>query len=428
MDVDERETDLLIIGAGLAGLAAASFAVQSGLRVAVVAWSRGEMPFASGLLDLLGVYPVEERNLLDDPWAGVARLALDNPEHPYARAGAERIREAWEKFESFLGDAGLSYRGHPDLNVSLATAAGSVKTTYRVPDSMWAGVGALREAKPTLIVDFEGMKELSAVQVVEMLRGRWAGLHALRVEFPLGFPGKDRHNILMAEALEAEDVRSALAEKLRRKAKDFECVGFPAVLGMRSSVASDLAAMIGKPVFEIPTLPPSVPGQRLMEALDRSLMQNGAKLLTGRRALGFQSHRRLCSGVVFGDDKKHEELRARGILLASGRFIGGGLTADLGHVREAIFNLPVCQPESRENWHRKSFFDLRGHPVNQSGIVVDDHFRPLSFAGDCAFENLFAAGSLLGRQDWMREKSGAGIALATAYCAVESYRRLFGRT
>jgi glycerol-3-phosphate dehydrogenase subunit B len=36
------------------------------------------------------------------------------------------------------------------------------------------------------------------------------------------------------------------------------------------------------------------------------------------------------------------------------------------------------------------------------------------------YENLFAAGIIIAHQDWIRERCGAGIAIATAYKAVES--------
>ena len=40
--------------------------------------------------------------------------------------------------------------------------------------------------------------------------------------------------------------------------------------------------------------------------------------------------------------------------------------------------------------------------------------------GRPADRRLFAAGILLAHQDWIRSRSGAGIAIATAYKAVES--------
>jgi len=95
----------------------------------------------------------------------------------------------------------------------------------------------------------------------------------------------------------------------------------------------------------------------------------------------------------------------------------------LSGVSESLMQLPVRRPEKREDWHRERFLDSRGHPLNRSGLTIDDYSRPLSAAGTPAYENLFAAGSILAHQDWVREKSGAGIAVTTAYKAVQSFIR-----
>ncbi|TFG42572.1 MAG: anaerobic glycerol-3-phosphate dehydrogenase subunit B, partial [Syntrophobacterales bacterium] len=88
-------------------------------------------------------------------------------------------------------------------------------------------------------------------------------------------------------------------------------------------------------------------------------------------------------------------------------------------VRETLFDLPVHQPEGRDGWHRQDFLDPKGHPVNRAGLEIDDRFRPLAAAGRPAHAHLFAAGSILAHQDWIRMKCGAGLAIATAYGAVQ---------
>jgi glycerol-3-phosphate dehydrogenase subunit B len=40
--------------------------------------------------------------------------------------------------------------------------------------------------------------------------------------------------------------------------------------------------------------------------------------------------------------------------------------------------------------------------------------------GRTASENLYAAGSILAHHDWMRMKCGSGLAIATAYAAVNA--------
>jgi glycerol-3-phosphate dehydrogenase subunit B len=99
--------------------------------------------------------------------------------------------------------------------------------------------------------------------------------------------------------------------------------------------------------------------------------------------------------------------------------MGGGLHADRRGVRETLFDLPVHQPEGRGAWHRHDFFDPQGHPVNRAGLEIDDRFRPLTVSGRPAHAHLFAAGSILAHQDWIRMKCGAGLAIATAYGAVQ---------
>ncbi len=67
--------------------------------------------------------------------------------------------------------------------------------------------------------------------------------------------------------------------------------------------------------------------------------------------------------------------------------------------------------------------DSRGHLINQAGLEIDDAFRPLDDSGGPAFETLFAAGSILAHNDWKRMKCGAGIAIATAFGAVNAFIR-----
>ncbi|HKI81631.1 MAG TPA: anaerobic glycerol-3-phosphate dehydrogenase subunit B, partial [Pseudodesulfovibrio sp.] len=67
----------------------------------------------------------------------------------------------------------------------------------------------------------------------------------------------------------------------------------------------------------------------------------------------------------------------------------------------------------------KEFFHTKGHGANASGLEVDDLFRPLGRDGRPAHERLFAAGAILAHQDWMRMKCGAGLAITSAWRAVQ---------
>ena len=115
------------------------------------------------------------------------------------------------------------------------------------------------------------------------------------------------------------------------------------------------------------------------------------------------------------------QIETKAIILATGRFMGKGLTAERTIIKESIFDLPVSQPNSREQWHNLDFYNPAGHPINKAGLEIDKKFRPLNKAGQPAYENLYAVGSILAHQDWMRMKCGSGLAIATAYAAINSY-------
>jgi glycerol-3-phosphate dehydrogenase subunit B len=104
-------------------------------------------------------------------------------------------------------------------------------------------------------------------------------------------------------------------------------------------------------------------------------------------------------------------------ILATGRFIGGGLTAGTGKIVEPLFDLPVSQPGSREEWFQRTFFHEPDHPIHRAGILTDASLKPLDREGKTALENVWIAGSILAHHDSIAEKSREGIEIATGYMA-----------
>jgi glycerol-3-phosphate dehydrogenase subunit B len=179
----QTDTELVVIGSGMAGMAAALFAARRGIDVVQVGLT-GEINFASGLLDVLGVHPVDKGVRWQDPWAAIAQLVRDEPQHPYGRLPVEQIRTAMARCMDFLEAAGLPYRTNGHQNSSVVTPAGTLKTTYGVPRSMFAGARALAKKTPTLLVDFAGLKGFSARQITQTLGQVWPTLKVARIGFP----------------------------------------------------------------------------------------------------------------------------------------------------------------------------------------------------------------------------------------------------
>jgi glycerol-3-phosphate dehydrogenase subunit B len=409
--------DVMVIGSGFAGMAAALFAANRGLSV-VQTGATGGIDFSTGFIDLLAVHPMAELRVWEDPFAALAALRRDLPTHPYCRVSDDEISLALQEFTNFLGQHGLCYRGKAGKNTLALTSAGTLKPTYLLPCTLWNGIEALETKAKTLIVDFHGLKGLSARQIAEV-RADWPDLKTARITFP-GMGG-ELYPEHMAWSLADPARRTELAKIVAPLAIEAQYVGFPAILGMTdtSAVLRHMEELLGRPVFEIPTLPPSIAGPRLRAAFDRGLPGLGVRTCTQKLVsrVGFSE-----AGFHFtaGSGSTSVELSAQSAILASGRFFGKGLKADRHRIHEAVFDLPVTQPKNRSGWHRTAFFDPQGHEVNQAGLETDVALRPLSADGNPFHPRLHAAGAILAHQDWMRMKCGAGLAIATAYKAVAS--------
>lgn len=421
----EEYYDLTVIGSGMAGLAASLFAANRSLSV-LQAGSTGGIIFSTGLLDLMAVHPCIERRIWENPWEAIDSLTKADPGHPYAKIKKEDIRASIDEIMAFFNENAFQYRFNDFLNTRVITAMGTAKHTYCVPRSMWANADALEKKEPCLIVGFSGLKEFSAKQIVATLGKTWPGLRSGHLVFPDTENKNDIFSVHLAQALELHETRTRLADLIKPLIKDAKYVGLPAILGIKKTgeILDELEKAIGVPVFEIPTMPASVPGIRLKEFFDTHLQSKGINCLIQKRVKNVDASSDRNFTISFEDSGLI--IRTRGIILATGRFMGKGLIADRERIREAIFDLPVYQPENRAEWHKKDFFDPAGHPVNRAGIEVDDFFRPLSAQGRHFHPWLFAAGSILAHQDWMRMKCGSGLAIATAYAAVNSFYKLKG--
>jgi len=414
-------TDFTVIGAGMAGLSAGLFARRRGLGTLVVG-GPSELAYAAGPWDLLGVHPIEQRYLVTDPWMGIEALVKDLPKHPYARIREGDLRAAFAVVLEAFREAGYPYLRLPDGNCEVITSVGTRKRTYCLPHTMWNGVEAWRDRVPCLLVDFQGLKDFSAQQIVATLAERWPDLHARTVVFPDTEHLPEVSPEFLARCLDLPEVRAKLAKLLLPLVEDHEAIGLPAILGHHHSteVVADLEMRLGVPVFEVPSPPVSVPGLRIRLTFEKLLRQRGARLLLDDRVVRIGPHGDGFQLFLEKGDRAYV-VNTRGVLLATGRFLGGGLSADRVRVRETLFDLPVSQPAHRSEWHRKELLDPRGHPINQAGLEVDAQFRPLDQAGAVAFPTLFAAGSVLAHQDWMRMKCGAGLAITTSYAAVDAF-------
>ncbi|WP_419176368.1 glycerol-3-phosphate dehydrogenase subunit GlpB [Desulfosediminicola sp.] len=415
-------TEFAVIGSGLTGMAAAIFAINRGISTSL-AGNTGAIAYTTGYLDLLGKAD-SNSPLSNDPWHALASLRSSQPRHPLSRVSDEEIRAGFDEFTAFIGSCGIKYGTPQERNVMALTPAGTSKPTFSVPATMQAGVEAFAAKSKCTIVDFKGLRGFSARQCVANLQKEWPLLKARRVTFPNMEHGEIYAEV-MARALEVPANREALAEEIKKVAGDSEVIGMPAVLGMHKpdQVMADLARLIGVPIFEIPTMPPSVPGIRLREMFEQVFPEKGLTLVPQQKVTNVEFGR---DGITLSlrDNFGPIDIVAKTVLLATGRFLSGGLQAHHDGITEPLLGLHVNQPENRDDWYSHNYLDKAGHSIHLSGIEVDDQFHPIDADGKVIDQRLFAAGVILAHQDWIRGRCGAGVALATAYRAVNEAHKL----
>jgi glycerol-3-phosphate dehydrogenase subunit B len=184
---------------------------------------------------------------------------------------------------------------------------------------------------------------------------------------------------------------------------------------------NDLRGRAGAEIFEIPTLPPSVPGVRLTNALRHHLRKLGVRVDVNMDVIGFQAEGDRVLWVESEASGRPLKHRAEKFLLATGGILGGGINTDqTGKIWETIFNLPLVAPANRGQWFRARFFDSAGHPIFRAGVPVNRAFQPVDEKGARVFANVWAAGNLLAHADPILERSLEGIAIATGIAAAQS--------
>ena len=411
--------DTVVIGTGLAGLSAALRLAEEGQRVAVLAKGVGATHLAPATIDVLGY----ASGPVGSPRRALPEFAAANAEHPYRRLSVDLLKESIDWFKARLGDHG--YRGDLDENFLVPTAVGAAKPTTLLPETMAAG--DLRGGGRFLFVGLRGLKDFFPAYLADNVARAplpdGASLTTRSVELapPLG-EAHDVSGLGFARRFERAEFREAVLSELGSQLVPGESIGFPAVLGLDGApeVWRDLEARLGHPVFEVPTLPPSVPGIRLFEAMTSALRRAGARLVVGSTVDGTKTNGARVEGVVAHTAGRPLTYPARSFVLATGGFASGGLELDSsGNVRETVFELPVAGlPGPDQPRFEHGYFDE--HPLSRAGVAIDERMRPVNADGGPVYENLYAAGATLGGAVPWREGSGNGISLASGYAAASA--------
>lgn len=410
------QNDVLVVGAGLAGLTAVWQLATQQKKVRLVSKGWGATHWHSGCIDVLGYYPVDEPQPVESPGVTLAKLIADQPQHPYALVGVAGVEAALTAFQALCAEAGYPLHGSLDKNWLLPSAVGTFRPTCLAPETMIAG--DLRRDDPMLIVGIKQMGDFYPNIIAENLMKQGVDAAQMMVDLPQLAERNFTTPTIMASLLEDDELRADLVRRIRPQLGQARRVGLPAYLGRRPTldIKKDLEARLGVEVFEIPGLPPSLPGMRLHAVLMQAIERAGGRVYHGLEGVGIESEGGRVTAVLTEAAARHKPHRFEKYVVATGGILGGGIvTNHHGQAREVVFDLPVALPESRQDWFEQDFMDPKGHPVYRAGLQVNAQFQPVNGGSQPVYDNVYATGTTLSHSEVIRERSFEGVALATGF-------------
>lgn len=410
--------DVVVIGAGLSGLTCAVDLAEAGASVFLAAKGMASTHWTHGGLDVAG--PDGATTSRD----GVARLARVTG-HPYARLAAH-ASEAVARHAGRLAGTAVETVGDLDSPlVPVPTPLGALRPAAILPRGQAAaarpwgdegllllGIGGFRDAW----VDYAA-RNLAA--------GDWPSgpreIRAVTAELP-GLASRNNLNARnLAVLFDDPGWRPyALATMARAVPPGTWRIGVPAVLGLaaHAEVHAEAERALGGAVFEMPSLPPSVPGARLFEALRSRLVAAGGRVQIGFDVVEVEREGRLVRAIHTEAASRTLRLAADAFVLATGGIAGEGIRAHPGRrLEERVFGLPVAAPEGG-TWFSDD--PMRPHPIESLGIAVDDDLRPMDADGGRPLDNVRVIGSSLAGMRYLEQRCGDGVALASAHLVARS--------
>lgn len=424
---------IAVIGEGLAGLTAALMAHERGHKVTIFTKGMGSLGLSQGTADVLGYLTDNPQPIPGDPFESMSKLPAD---HPFHTIGVDHVRAGIEWYRENL--PGFWAAPSPDgANTLLPTALGAARPTYLVPQSCAAG--ALHDGMKLLVVGLEQFKDFPASLIADNLnRSPLFQLHARSVTFDLSGRGNEADvsatdyarafDVAEFDPQHAAKMREKFATMINREVKDDETVLIPALMGLDAQSFNDFAAQVQVPVAEVPTIPPSVLGRRIFDKLVQRCRDSRVDIRLNCAVTGFNSLDGRVTSLRVARAGGTDEVPVDAVLDAGGGLMSGNLERDSYlNLHETIFDLPVFTPpvaqiSSIHEIDRENREEVES--ILRSGIKVNSSMQPLDEKGDVVLPNVLCLGEMLyGGSPW-RELSGEGLAVGSAYAAVQALDKM----
>jgi glycerol-3-phosphate dehydrogenase subunit B len=333
-----------------------------------------------------------------------------------------------------LADAGLPYAGTLETPIRrVPTAIGGTRRVAIVPEAQAAALRPWEPDELLVVVGPTGFKDFWPAAVADSLGREHVWMGADRpgrvVGIAVDLPGlRERHNLNALELAHRFDDPGHRAEALDLIATAIQRVAggrrgrvaLPAVIGLdrHAEAWAEARARLPLEPFEVPLVPPSIPGIRLWRAMRERIRSAGGRIQVGEDVHRIDVEGGRVIAVEMEAATRTHRIRTEAVVLATGGIAGGGLVATQdGRLVELLLGLHVDAPDADE-WLGTEALDPAGHPIEAAGVRTDAGLHPLDPAtGRPSHANVLVAGAMLAGQRAIRERSGDGVAIASGWRA-----------
>ncbi|RHR75300.1 glycerol-3-phosphate dehydrogenase subunit GlpB [Odoribacter sp. AF15-53] len=410
--------DTIIIGGGLSGLICGIYLSRQGQRCAIISSGQSALHFSSGSFDLLNSLP--DGTKVSKPLEAIQELAQQAPTHPYTKLGTDKFKELAGRAEDFLKDIGISTQGSYRENHYRVTPMGTLKPTWLTLKNLLTSDNEKRlPVHNPSIFNVTGFLDFYTQFIADEFQkiGTKCSIHS--INFPdlehLRKNPTEMRSVNIARVFDKQENMEELARILKAESKDSDAIILPAITGLnRDQMVEYLQKETNKPVYLLPTLPPSVPGIRTQQRLRSVFQQNGGVYMLGDTVSHAERKGNRISRIY---SVNHGDIPFIGqnVVIATGSYFSQGLIATSDQVYEPIFNLDVTFASDREQWYNSDAFAAQ--PYQTFGIKTDKDFRGIQ-KGEI-LENLYATGAILEGFNPLKEGSGAGVSILSAMYIAE---------
>ena len=416
-----------VIGGGLAGTMAALSARRAGVEVTLVSRSLGRTALSTGLLSLADIPGLRHRaeDLSIDGL--IASLLELRPHHPYA--SIERPSAVLLRALSLLIESTGEMYAPPAESLHVLDFPNEIGTLARAqlgPAGCLATRDLASEDLQLKIVGFHGFPRFRlgyAVQALESLAGKGCRVEEVELNLSNNF-GLFPTPASLARTLDDDEGLQQLIDELKPivSSRRADILVFPPVLGWRNpKVSARLSEALEADIFELAPAQFSVPGMRLAEALQNTLDNAGVRSIQANISEFHKKDGQVTALAGTTEQEKAWKIEADAFVLATGKFLAGGIRHGWGRFEEPLFDLPLWESEikiERQFVERLTDRDfMAAQRLSRIGLRVDRKWRPLNRDSRPEYGNLFAAGHVLGGFDPYLDGSSQGVDLATGFLA-----------